>query len=166
VTDAKRYACSSKVTVPGLVPPPKGYAPGQEAFGRPPCARCVREGGITVFGIHRPPEPSVIHPHHVMVERDKRGGVEKTLHKGPREPLCAFHVELVAWEVEGERLGYPTPTWTRGRSKSKHVEKVLKMLAGEDVGPILESPTKAMTPEQCEVEGRLFKTQPLDDIPF
>ena len=105
MNDPRRYACSSSVKHVELPQPPKGYAPGEANEGRPICERCAREGGIVRFGKHNPPERSAIHPNHVAVDRaEKRKGetvgqVTRTIHKGPREALCAFHVELVTWET-------------------------------------------------------------------
>ena len=106
-------AAGSRTSPSSLPQPPRGYAPGQDDAGRPPCARCMREGGIVLFGTRRAPNRSDLHPNHTHPIRGKGGRVEGMVHQGPREPLCAHHVELVAWEVSGESLGYAKPAWAR-----------------------------------------------------
>ena len=110
----EKYAGDSARKASQLPQPPKGYAPQQDEVGRPPCARCVREGGIVLYGRRHPPNRSDIHPDHTSPKHGERGGIVGFNHKGPREPLCSHHVELVAWEGKGGNRGVAKPAWAAG----------------------------------------------------
>ena len=153
----------------------KGGGPAASSLPQPPsreqmplCARCLREGGITLYGGWHAPEKAAIHPKHVAVYRGKGERVEGFVHRGPREALCGFHVELVAWEGAGKSKGYPPPPWTLAGRGRTDVDRVMGNL-----DRALTSPTKGMRPpttqrtptEQGEASTRAVARERIDREP-